>query len=221
MKGNANTMKWCTVLILYLIAPQISMAQKSKNQAEKILSKAYEKIKSVPTLYMRFTYQRKNKKGELLNSENGKVYAAGNRYRLSLMEIIQIGDGEKIYTISSKDKEVTISSAEGIENILSPVQMLSNYIQTFNIEKSIQYKKGAEKTLLFLKLTPKKESHVKELIIGLDPENKDLKEIHESENDNHITSILINEYVPGIIVSKTFLKFEEEDYPNYIITEID
>ncbi|WP_146037441.1 LolA family protein [Bacteroidetes bacterium endosymbiont of Geopemphigus sp.] len=221
MKGNSNIIKCYAVLILYLIGPEISMGQNSKNQAEKILNKAYEKIKNVPTLYMRFTYQRKNKKGELLNSESGKVYAAGNRYRLSLMEIIQIGDGKKIYTISSKDKEVTISSAEGIENILSPVQMLSNYIQMFNIEKSIQYKKGSRKILLFLKLTPKKESPVKELLIGLDPENNDLKEIHELENDNYTTSILINEYLPGIIVSKTFLKFEEEDYPDYVITDID
>lgn len=221
MTINFNIIKWYFISVLYFSMLGVFKAQDSKSQAEKILDTAYEKINKVSTLSMDFSYQRKNKKGDLLNSENGKLYAKGNRYRLSLMEIIQIGDGKKIYTISSKDKEITISNAQDIENVLSPLEMLSNYMQVFNIEKSIEYKKSGEKVLLFLKLTPKKESPVKELLVGLDPKSKDLKEIHEIENDDHTTSILINKYLFGIVISKDLLKFQEQDYPDYIITDID
>ena len=53
-----------------------------------------------------------NKEEQIRQETEGKVTLAGDRYKLEFLEIIQLFDGEKIYTIVPENEEITVSTPQ-------------------------------------------------------------------------------------------------------------
>jgi len=98
-------------IILFIVAVVGMAAQAQTSQrAKNFLDEVNKKIESYSTISVDFTYiQNDEKTGNISQSGKGHIDLKGNLYRLTFMDIIRLYDGQKIYTISEEDEEVTVS----------------------------------------------------------------------------------------------------------------
>jgi hypothetical protein len=71
--------------------------------------------------------------GKVDKTEPGIYYAAGDKYKLKIMETEQIFDGSKIYNINTEDMEVTVAKPNGSSSMFSPINYLSTYRKDYNV----------------------------------------------------------------------------------------
>ncbi|XCI74767.1 MAG: outer membrane lipoprotein carrier protein LolA [Flavobacteriales bacterium] len=212
-------MKKSIFLCILLIISLLSTAQNQQNSVKKILDKTYENIKKYKGLAFRFTYQWNYPKGDIQGTEEGTLYVSGKKYRLTLIDIIQICDGSNIYTISPKNKEVTISNIKSGENLLSLIQILATYDENYTLTKDT-LKKIDKKNIRFTRLDPKDKKSTEYLLVGINTTDHTLYQVIKIGKDNNTTTITIRKQIPWTKVESSLLKFNPKDYPDHMITTL-
>lgn len=208
-----------SILLCFML---ISMSFTAQNQqeVEKILNKTYENIRSLGKIILNFTYQWDYPEENTQGMDDGILYLSKEKYRLEVMDIIQICDGKKIYTISNKDKEITVSDTKSGENLLSPIQILAIYSKNFTSKKA-KLKKIGKKNIQFINLEPKEKNSGESLSIGIDISNYKLYQVIE-KGRNITIRITIRKQTPWTKAGDTeLLKFDQKNYPNHMITNLD
>ncbi|MDO5615952.1 MAG: outer membrane lipoprotein carrier protein LolA, partial [Cruoricaptor ignavus] len=116
------------VLIFSLIFGLIvsAFAQKSDNKSTTILDAVSAKYKANKNTYFKFAYGT-GANGKVAKTQTGIFYTTPSQYKLKIMGIEQIFDGNKVYNISDEDQEITIAKATGNEMMFSPTNYLNNY----------------------------------------------------------------------------------------------
>ncbi|XOD66538.1 MAG: LolA family protein [Flavobacteriales bacterium Tduv] len=199
----------------------IPITAQSKKESETLLDKTYETIRNLGKLILNFTYRWDYYPEEKTQSvKNGILYLSKEKYRLEVMDIIQICDGYKIYTISTKDKEITVSDTKSNENLLYQIQIFSIYRKNFTPKKA-ELKKIGKKNIQFINLEPKEKNSGDLLSVGIDVSNYKLYQVIEKGRDI-TTTITIRKQIPWTNAGgTTLLKFDQKNYPNYMITKLD
>ena len=106
--NNKNKMKkyiFLTISIFY----SLSYSQVDSD-AEKLLNKVSENIKSYNNIYINYTYTLNNLEEDINYTNRGSFVTENDNWRFEMLGITRIYDGDKLYTISPDDEEVTISS---------------------------------------------------------------------------------------------------------------
>ncbi|XOD69458.1 MAG: LolA family protein [Flavobacteriales bacterium AspAUS03] len=207
-------------LCIFFLVSLLSTAQNQQNIVKKLLDKAYEKIKNYKELALKFTYQWNYPQEYTQGTEEGTLYVSGEKYRLTLIDIIQICDGSKIYTISKKDKEVTISNIKNSENLLSPIQILATYDKNYALTKAT-LKKIDKKNIQFIRLDPKDKKSAEYLLVGINTTDYTLYQVIEIGKNNNTITITIRKQIPWTKVEASLLRFDPKNYPDHIITTLD
>jgi hypothetical protein len=93
--------------------------------AELLLNKVSDNIKSYDNIYINYAYTLKNLEEDINQTNNGS-FVTENISNLQLsFSVTKIFDGDKLYSISPDDEEVTISSQDPEdETTITPNKML-------------------------------------------------------------------------------------------------
>ncbi|MDR3273498.1 MAG: outer membrane lipoprotein carrier protein LolA [Flavobacteriaceae bacterium] len=190
-------------------------AQKIDPAAKKILDNVSSKLEQSTTFYIKFSYLY-SVSGEKSASQTGHIYAAGEKYHLILGSTTQIFDGNKVYTISDDDKEITASDkADG--KALSPTSILNLYKQGFNISPA-GTKIIDKKKCTLIKLVPTDANKSKSIILAI--ANNKLTQVTENYNDGGSLVLTVKDFKENLIVNKSLLTFDKEKYNGYAYTEL-
>lgn len=203
-----------------LILGLISVDAQSNSQAKALLDEISSSYKSKSTIYMKFNSELNNSKTKTKDSFSGEVYIKRNKYNLSIpkIDVRQIYDGGKLYTISKEQQEITITKPKSDSDMLfTPTKVFDMYKQGFNISFD---KSQANSKLTFIKLTPNTESNITHVLIGVDKAKKELVKIIELNKNNTTTSITVEKQLENIIIPKSLLNFDKKFYKDYYISEI-
>ena len=92
---------------LILLFSSLSFAQ-GYEQAKNLLDLVSKEMKSKKNIRFDFAYVLENKKEQIRQEMEGNVTLAGDQYKLSFLEAIQLFDGTKTYTIVPENEEITI-----------------------------------------------------------------------------------------------------------------
>ena len=177
--------------LLFLFTAQVVSAQ---NNADAIIRKLVEQIKSHNNVEMVYSYQLNSKGDNIDNSEKGRAWLQGEAYKIEMAEQQTISDGKTICTYLIDEKEVMISNAaDGTDN--TPLKLLTtldkNYAATLtnidsqgiaNIELANpngQYKRVS------LRIDAKK-TELKSADIYLDEDNKLVIKVEEMKYDQNL-----------------------------------
>ena len=123
----------------------------------------------------------------------GNVTLAGDQYKLSFLEAIQLFDGTKTYTIVPENEEITISYPEEEEDVsISPSKLLSFYEEGYGYEWDIQ-QRVMGRNIQFIKLLPTETSEeVKYLLLGIDVDRLQVYRLIEVGLNQTLTTLTLN-----------------------------
>ncbi|MBV7440072.1 outer membrane lipoprotein carrier protein LolA [Weeksellaceae bacterium TAE3-ERU29] len=186
--------------------------------AEKILDNVSNLYKNQKSYYIKFKSDLNNKETNTKDNYGGEVYVKGDKYNLTIakLDIRQIYDGNKLYTISSDNQEVTVTKPEkDSEELFTPTKVLDIYKDGYTL--SLDKKSGNTQ---YIKLVPQKKSDIKYILVGVNTKNNHLVELTQMSNNNTSTTLTVEKQVDDVIIPSSLLNFNKKFYKNYYISEI-
>ena len=213
-----NIISKILVSSLVVVTVGFANAQKIDAKAKKILDDITANYKSKKNTYFKFSFGS-GVNEQVAKTEPGIYYAAGDKYKLKIMDTEQIFDGNKIYNINTDDMEVTIAKPNGSSTMFSPI----NYLTTYRNDYDVTY--GGKKNVNgvnadFIKLTPVKANGLKYVYIFVNSAKKQMVKLEQHGNNKDVAVIAIKEYKENQELDPNMFVFDKNKYKNYVITEL-
>lgn len=196
----------------------LASAQKIDAKAKKILDDITANYKSKKNTYFKFSFGS-GVNGQVTKTEPGIYYAAGDKYKLKIMDTEQIFDGNKIYNINAEDMEVTIAKPNGSSTMFSPINYLTSYRSDYNVTYNGKKTVNGVNTD-FIKLTPVKSNGIKHVYLFVDSAKKQMIKLEQHGNNKDVAVIAIKDYKENQDLDPNMFVFDKNKYKNYIITEL-
>ena len=205
--------------LFLLLCSSMTFAQ-GYEQAKNLLDRVSKEMKSKKNIRFDFTYVLENKKEQIRQEMEGNVTLAGDQYKLSFLEAIQLFDGKKTYTIVPENEEITISFPEEEEDVsISPSKLLSFYEEGYGYEWDIQ-QRVMGRNIQFIKLLPTETSEeVKYLLLGVDVDRLQVYRLIEVGLNQTLTTLTLKSQEFNIALPEDYFEFNAAEYPNYYINE--
>ena len=196
------------------------------SEAELLLNKVSGNIKSYENIYINYAYTLKNLEEDISQTNKGSFVTEDDKWRFEMLGVTRIFDGNKLYSISPDDEEVTISSQDPEdETTITPNKMLYFYEDGYYFQMD-EYKfignTQFRKKIQYVKLIPKdSEAEIKYILLGIDTEFNQIYEVIETGKNETITTISIVDFEFNLPLDKNLFVFDEDKYENYYMNILD
>ena len=163
------------LLIVFGLFTMLSYSQ-GDSEAELLLNKVSENIKNYDNIYINYAYTLKNIEEDINQTNKGSFVTEDEKWRFEMLGVTRIFDGNKLYSISPDDEEVTISSQDPEdETTITPNKMLYFYEEGYYFEMDETRFVGDSqfrKKIQYVKLIPQdSEAEIKYILLGIDTSN--------------------------------------------------
>ena len=195
-------------------------------EAELLLNKVSDNIKSYENIYINYAYTLKNLEEDISQTNNGSFVTENDNWRFEMLGVTRIFDGYKLYSISPDDEEVTISSQDPEdETTITPNKMLYFYEDGyyFEMDESRLIGNGQfRKKIQYVKLVPKdSEAEIKYILLGIDTEFNQIYEVIETGKNETVTTISIVDFEFNLPLDTNLFVFDKEKYKDYYMNILD
>lgn len=204
-------------ILLLLGCYTVALAQ-GPEQAKYLLNQVSVEIKKQKNLRLEFQYVLENKEEQIKQETEGKVTLAGDQYKLEFLEVIQLFDGKKTYTIVPENEEITVSIPEEGEAIsVNPSKLLSFYEEGYDYHWDIS-QRVMGRNIQFVKLIPSEENEdIQYLLLGIDVDKNSIYRLIEIGNNKTTTTLTIINQEENISLPEDYFEFNSSEYPNFYI----
>lgn len=208
-----------TITLFFL---SVVLTSFSQNKAKTLLNEVSQKVKSYQNISIDFKYVLENTSEKIKQETRGDVVLQGEKYKLNILGVTRLFDGKKLYSISTEDEEVTISSHnDDSEDNITPSKMLSfyenGYSYALDIEQNVQGRK-----IQYVKLTPiDSNSEINYILLGIDSQTKHIYTLIQIGKNGTKTTLTINSFKTNETLSKTLFNFDADKYKSYYINKLD
>ncbi len=206
--------------IALFLNPISAIGQEAVKDAEKLLDKVSKTYKSYNSIQAEFEMHFKAPEEDIEDTQKGKVFLKGDKYKLELQGQEVICDNSTIWTYLKEAEEVTINTYEPDEESITPNQLFTIYEKDFIYRISEKVNEGG-KTLTVVELTPndKTKSYFKIKLFIDDSVYQIQKAKVFDKNGNRYTYTLSN------INTKTgledsFFSFDASKYPDVEVVDL-
>ena len=194
--------------------------------AELLLNKVSDNIKSYENIYINYAYTLKNLEEDISQTNNGSFVTENDNWRFEMLGVTRIFDGDKLYSISPDDEEVTISSQDPEdETTITPNKMLYFYEDGyyFEMDESRLIGNGQfRKKIQYVKLVPKdSEAEIKYILLGIDTEFNQIYEVIETGKNETVTTISIVDFEFNLPLEANLFVFDKEKYKDHYMNILD
>ena len=194
--------------------------------AELLLNKVSDNIKSYDNIYINYAYTLKNLEEDINQTNKGSFVTENDNWRFEMLGVTRIFDGDKLYSISPDDEEVTISSQDPEdETTITPNKMLYFYEDGyyFEMDESRLIGNGQfRKKVQYVKLVPKdSEAEIKYILLGIDTEFNQIYEVIETGKNETVTTISIVDFEFNLPLDANLFVFDKEKYKDYYMNILD
>ena len=222
--NNQNNMKKY-ILLTISIFYSFSYSQVDLD-AQKLLNKVSENIKNYDNIYINYTYTLNNLEEDINYTNRGSFVTENDNWRFEMLGITRIFDGDKLYTISPDDEEVTVSSQNPEdETTITPNKMLYFYEEGYYFEMgNVKYIGNANfrKKIQYVKLIPMdSEADIKYIDLGIDTEFNQIYEVVETGKNETITTISIIDFEFNVSLNEKLFVFDSAKYEGYYMNILD
>lgn len=212
MNKYYNMKKIILLFTVGVISNTIAISQNS-TEAEKLLNKVSENIKSYDNIYINYTYTLFNSEEDINQTNKGSFVTEDNKWKFVMLDVTRIFDGNKLYTISPDDEEVTISTQNpDDESTITPNKMLYFYEEGYNFEMDIVQYIGRKK-IQYVKLIPMdSDAEIKYILLGVDVEFSQIYKVIETGINDTQTTIAIVDFEVNLPLEESLFVFDKEKY---------
>ena len=213
------------LLLIFGLLTIVSYSQ-DNSDAELLLNKVSENIKNYDNIYINYAYTLQNIEEDINQTNNGSFVTEDEKWRFEMLGVTRIFDGNKLYSISPDDEEVTISSQDPEdETTITPNKMLYFYEEGyyFEMDESRFVGNGQfRKKIQYVKLIPKdSEAEIKYILLGIDTEFNQIYEVIETGKNETVTTISIVDFEFNLPLDSKLFIFDEEKYQDYYMNILD
>ena len=221
MNKYYNMKKVILLFIIAIISNTIAISQNSE-EAEKLLNKVSENIKSYDNIYINYTYTLFNSEEDINQTNKGSFVTEDDKWKFVMLDVTRIFDGDKLYTISPDDEEVTISTQNpDDESTITPNKMLYFYEEGYNFEMDIVQYVGRKK-IQYVKLIPMdSDAEIKYILLGVDVEFSQIYKVIETGLNDTQTTIAIVDFEVNLPLEESLFVFDKEKYKDYYMNILD
>ena len=212
MNKYYNMKKIILLFTVGVISNTIAISQNS-TEAEKLLNKVSENIKSYDNIYINYTYTLFNSEEDINQTNKGSFVTEDDKWKFVMLDVTRIFDGNKLYTISPDDEEVTISTQNpDDESTITPNKMLYFYEEGYNFEMDIVQYIGRKK-IQYIKLIPMdSDAEIKYILLGVDVEFSQIYKVIETGINDTQTTIAIVDFEVNLPLEESLFVFDKEKY---------
>jgi outer membrane lipoprotein-sorting protein len=206
------------VTVLLILIASNGFAQ---NNAKSLLNDVSKKVKSYENIAIEFKYVLENTAEKIKQETKGDVIMQGEKYKLNILGVTRLFDGKKLYSISSEDEEVTISSEnDNEEAAITPSKMLSFYEDGYTYKLDIEQNINGRK-IQYVKLTPiDSNSEIKYILLGIDNQTKHIYNLIQVGKNGTETTLTVNSFKTNEPLSKSLFTFDANKYKDYYINKL-
>jgi len=213
------------LLLIFGLFTMLSYSQ-DNSDAELLLNKVSENIKNYENIYINYAYTLQNIEEDINQTNNGSFVTEDEKWRFEMLGVTRIFDGNKLYSISPDDEEVTISSQDPEdETTITPNKMLYFYEEGYYFEMDETRFVGDSqfrKKIQYVKLIPKdSEAEIKYILLGIDTEFNQIYEVIETGKNETVTTISIVDFEFNLPLDSKLFIFDEEKYQDYYMNILD
>ena len=221
MNKNYNMKKIILLFIAIISSNNIAVSQQA-DEAEKLLNKVSENIKSYDNIYINYTYTLSNLEEDINQTNKGSFVTENDNWKFVMLGVTRIFDGDKLYTISPDDEEVTISTQNpDDETTITPNKMLYFYEEGYNFEMDIVQYIGRKK-IQYVKLVPMdSDAEIKYILLGIDVEFNQIYKVIETGVNDTQTTIAIVDFEVNLPLEESLFVFDKEKYKDYYMNILD
>ncbi len=208
--------------LIAVILITLSVSTFAQNKAKSLLNEVSEQVKSYDNISLDFKYALENQSENIKQETKGDVVMQGDKYRLNILGVTRLFDGNKLYTISTEDEEVTISSdSEDEVDAITPSKMLSFYEDGYTYKLDITQNINGRK-IQYVKLTPiDSNSEIKSILLGIDAQTKNIYNLIQTGKNDTKTTLTVNSFKTNTPLSKTLFTFDANKFKDYYINKLD
>ena len=221
MNKNYNMKKIILLFIAIISSNNIAVSQDA-DEAEKLLNKVSENIKSYDNIYINYTYTLSNLEEDINQTNKGSFVTENDNWKFVMLGVTRIFDGDKLYTISPDDEEVTISTQNpDDETTITPNKMLYFYEEGYSFEMDIVQYVGRKK-IQYVKLVPMdSDAEIKYILLGIDVEFNQIYKVIETGVNDTQTTIAIVDFEVNLPLEESLFIFDKEKYKDYYMNILD
>jgi outer membrane lipoprotein-sorting protein len=193
----------------------MALAAKAQN-AETMFKSAVDKLKKYDNIEIAFDYNMINTEAGIFETMDGAGFLQGEAYKLFIMGQVIICDGNTTWTYNSDAEEVMITEVDKSDGSGSPIAVIESYYD--NISAKFVDEKGAVKKIEVKSLMS--NDNFKKIIVTLDSNTLDIKDIHLFDNDDTEFVYVIKKFVTNQKPPADFFTFKESDFPDAEIIDM-
>jgi len=216
------TIKKIILLFIVIVLSNNIIISQNSEEAEKLLNKVSENIKSYDNIYINYTYTLFNSEEDINQTNKGSFVTEDDKWKFVMLDVTRIFDGDKLYTISPDDEEVTISTQNpDDESTITPNKMLYFYEEGYNFEMDIVQYIGRKK-IQYVKLIPMdSDAEIKYILMGIDVEFNQIYKVIETGLNDTQTTIAIIDFEVNLPLEESLFVFDKEKYNDYYMNILD
>ena len=203
--------KYFLLIIIVLTA----LATKAQN-AETMFKSAVDKLKKYDNIEIAFDYNMINTEAGIFETMDGAGFLQGDAFKLFIMGQVIICDGNTTWTYNSDAEEVMITEVDKSDSSGSPIAVIESYYD--NITAKFVDEAGAIKKIEVKSLMS--NDNFKKIIVTLDSNTLDIKDIHLFDNDDTEFVYVIKKFVTNQKLPADFFTFKESDFPDAEIIDM-
>ena len=200
---------------LLIIIALMALATKAQN-AETMFKSAVDKLKKYDNIEIAFDYNMINTEAGIYETMDGAGFLQGEAYKLFIMGQVIICDGNTTWTYNSDAEEVMITEVDKSDGSGSPIAVIESYYD--NISAKFVDENGAVKKIEVKSLMS--NDNFKKIIVTLDSNTLDIKDIHLFDNDDTEFVYVIKKFVTNQKLPADFFTFKESDFPDAEIIDM-
>lgn len=201
--------------LLLIIIALMALATKAQN-AETMFKSAVDKLKKYDNIEIAFDYNMINTEAGIFETMDGAGFLQGEAYKLFIMGQVIICDGNTTWTYNSDAEEVMITEVDKSDGSGSPIAVIESYYD--NISAKFVDEKGSVKKIEVKSLMS--NDNFKKIIVTLDSNTLDIKDIHLFDNDDTEFVYVIKKFVTNQKLPADFFTFKESDFPDAEIIDM-
>ena len=164
---------------------------------------------SLDTYSLEFDYVTKNQ-GEIVYSQKGSLFFSKSKYRIVLIDLIFLYDGENHYTIVPENKEINVSNENEIANYILPSKIAYTISK---IKDKIKIKKN---NLFEISYEDESENNYSIVIKN----DYSILRIDQYLANGYINSIVFNKTVFNKRIDDNLFYFNEKNYKTYYLNKL-
>lgn len=208
-------MKKLRFIILLLTCTGISGTIIAQDKTRAILDEVSTQLLSYSSLQADFSFSLINEEADIADTFEGTMVMQGQKFRLSIMGMLALCDGHKLWNYSEDLNEATILDPEE-SDFFNPINIFTLYKEDFAM-KTVS-SKGSVHTIELLPNTENKE--YTRIVLLVDQAKKLIREISYYGTDGNKYIIKITNIIPDIKVDDRFFMFDASKYPGVTVYDM-